>query len=97
VIDILILLLKPALLCVEAKQYKYLPLALIAWVVDVFLAHTTWVLIAGWPRQGEWTISHTLERLCVTPGIRQQLFIEIAKEINRVSYTGKHIQSVLKV
>lgn len=29
-IDLLIILLRPALLCVEAKQYRYAPIAIVA-------------------------------------------------------------------
>lgn len=94
-IDLLILFLRPALLCVEAKQYRYALHALVAWLVDLVIAHTTWAAMNGWPERGEWTVSHTLERLCATPGVRQQLFVEIAKEINRNSPTGRHIKAVV--
>lgn len=93
-IDLLIILLRPALLCVEAQQYRYAPFALLAWWVDVIIAHTTWALVAGWPKPSEWTISHTLERLCVTPGPDQLLYIAIARKINQVSPTGRHIKAV---
>ena len=95
-IDLLIILLRPALLCVEAKQYRYAPIAIIAWVIDMVLAHTTWALIAGWPKRGEWTISHTLERLCQDyQHDDHALFVQVAKKINRVSPTRDHIKAVL--
>lgn len=60
------------------------------------LAHTTWALVAGWPRKGEWTISHTLERLCQDHQHDDHaLFVQIAKKINRVSPTRDHIKAVL--
>lgn len=92
-----LILLRPALQAAEGGSRNPLHwLALIvAFLLDVIIAHTTWALVAGWPRKGEWTISHTLERLCKTQGKRQQLFIELSKEINRHSPTGKHIKAVL--
>lgn len=95
---LLCLLLKPALLGVgDPKRYWYLlPVTLLAWLVDIFIAHTTWPLIAGFPRKGEVTISHTLERLCKdTTRPDQALFIAIAKKINSVCPTGDHIRAVL--
>ena len=67
---------------------------LVALPLDVLVAHTTWALIAGWPKPTEWTISHTLERLCVTPGPDQSLYIAIARKINQVSPAGRHIKAV---
>lgn len=97
-IELLMLLLRPALLAVEGGSRNPLHwlAALVAALLDVAIAHTTWAALYGWPRRGEWTISQTLERLCVTPGERQQLFVEIAQEINRASPTGRHIMSVIK-
>lgn len=95
-IDLLILLLRPALQCTDAgsRHPKHVAAAVAAWLLDLVICNTTWKGIAG-PRQGsERTISDTLERLCITPGERQQLFIEIAKEINRKSPTGRHIKAV---
>lgn len=95
-IDLLIILLRPALLWESDKlRYWYLlPAALVAWLADMVAAHTTWALTAGWPERGEWTISHTLERLCVTTGPDQSLYIAIARKINRVSPSGRHIKSI---
>ena len=95
-IDILILLLKPALLWESDKlKYWYLtPVALVAWIADMIAAHTVWALTAGWPKRGEWTISHTLERLCdqwAHPDCL--LFIQISKKINRVAGHA-HIKAV---
>jgi len=97
VIDLLILLLRPTLKYTEGGDVRYLPIALIAWPLDILLAHTTWALITGgFPRKGEWTISHTLERLCVdwnNPDVH--LYRRIAQKINRISPTGAHIKAVL--
>lgn len=82
---LLVVLLRPALMCVDGNSTRpaHIAAALLALVVDVLGALTWWRLIAG-PRQGtEKTISDTLERLCVTPGVRQPFFVEIAKEISR--------------
>ena len=98
-IDLLIILLRPALLYVEDKATPWWRLdlalvAIVAWWVDVTIAHTTWRVMTGPLLTTEWTISHTLERLCVTPGPDQQLYIEIAKKINRESPSGNHIKAV---
>lgn len=82
---LLVVLLRPALMCVDGKSTKlrHVVAALLGWVVDVLGALTWWRLIAGPRHPGEKTISDTLERLCVTPGVRQPFFFEIAKEISR--------------
>lgn len=36
---------------------------LLVWLADMALAHTAWAYYYGFPQRGEWTISHTLERL----------------------------------
>lgn len=97
-IDLVLLLLPKALLCVEGKQYRYAGHAFVAWIVDMIVAHTTWRALGGAPQKGEWTISHTLERLCHpsnSANPRYQLYVEIALEINRHSPTGDHIKIVL--
>lgn len=88
-IDLLILLLKPALLWESNKlKYWYLtPVALVAFIADVVAAHTTWALIAGKPKKGEWTISKTLERL----QHEDAFYKELARKINTYSPTGLHI------
>ena len=95
-IDVLLALLRPTLLAVEGGSRNPLHwlAALIALPLDVIIAHTSWAAMYGWPRRGEWTISKTLERLCVTPSERQRLFVEIAREINRISPTGRHIKAI---
>ena len=100
-IDLLILLLKPALLCVDggSRRPHHIVAVLIAWPLDMLIAHTAWALIAGWPQRGEWTISQTLERLCspINAGHpRWRLFFEIAREINRASPNGNHIKIIQK-
>lgn len=96
-IDILIILLKPALLWEsDPKRYWYLtPLVLLAVIADIIAAHTAWRVIAGAPHRNEWTISHTLERLCVTSGDDQMFFIALARKINRLSPRGRHIKAVV--
>lgn len=95
-IDLLILLLRPALLCTEGGRWWLLPFAVLAWVVDVILAHTTWALVAGWPKRNEITISDTLERLCMSfDHPDHKLFVAVAKKINSISPTHSHIKAVL--
>lgn len=97
-IDLLILLLGPSLLWESnPARYWYLtPIVFVAWVVDMAIAHSSWAAVAGWPRKGEWTISHTLERLChdyQSPD--WEFFVQLAKKINRISPTKNHIKAVL--
>jgi len=95
--EILLLLLKPALICVSnPKKYWYLaPIAVTAWIVDVILCHTSWALLVGWPKDGEVTISDTLERLCFDFDHPQNLLcIQIALSINRIDPNHNHIKAV---
>ena len=96
-IDLLIILLIPALKAVEggSKNPLHWLAALVAWLVDMVIAHTTWALIAGFPKKGEWTVSHTLERLCLEPSQDLPLYLSIARKINSVSPTGRHIKAVI--
>lgn len=96
-IDLLILLLKPALLwSSNPRKYWYLtPLAFVALVADAIAAHTAWALIAGRPKQNEWTISHTLERLTLESGNDQMFYISLARKINRMAPGGRHIKAVV--
>jgi ammonia channel protein AmtB len=96
VIDLLIFLLRPALKCVEGGSRSPLNVlaALVAWVVDICILHTTWRLIAGPPQGSERTISDTLERLCKdSQNPDYELFRQLALKINRVA--GRpHIKAV---
>ena len=92
-IDLLLLLIKPALRYVDDKSTPWWRLDLAACAVagailDVLIAHTTWAGFAGFPQKGEWTISHTLERLC-NPANKDHpdysLFVEIGRKINLMS------------
>lgn len=98
-IDLLILLLRPAVACADnPKRYWYLaPIAILAWFVDIIIAHTTWALVAGWPKVGEVTVSHTLERLCHPSNRLHEdyaLMRQIALKINRAT-NSNHIKAVL--
>jgi len=55
---------------------------LFVWVADMVLAHTAWAYYFGWPKRGEWTISHTLERLYLDENYEAML---LAWAINHVS------------
>lgn len=95
-IDMLFLLLRPALLAIDWKSSNpvHVLAAILAAPLDVLIAHTTWAAAFGWPKRGEWTISHTLERLCKdTTHPDYELFVQIAKKINRIS--PNHIRAVL--
>lgn len=96
-IDILVLLLRPALLWEsDPKRFWYLtPVAAVAVIADIIAAHTAWAVLSGWPKYGEWTISHTLERLCRTTDADQMFYIQLARKINRLSPTGRHIKAVV--
>lgn len=94
-ITLFLLLLKPALRVVEGGEWRYFWAVLPAWLLDVLIAHSTWALVFGWPHRGEWTISDTLERLVRdTQHPRHALAVAIAREINAVSPTGKHIKAM---
>lgn len=93
-IFLFLLLLKPALECVEGGKWWHFWAVLPAYVLDLLIAHTTWALVFGWPKSYELTISHTLERLVRdTRHPRHALAVAIAREINAVSPTGKHIKA----
>lgn len=96
-IDLFLLLLRPALLAAEGGSWNPLHwlALLIAFPLDVLIAHTYWAALAGWPQRGEWTISHTLERLTVQPSDNQSLYVALAHTINRYSPSGAHIKSVV--
>ena len=91
-IDILIILLRPALLWEsDPKRYWWLtPVALVAWISDIIAAHTSWAVLAGFPKKGEWTISHTLERLVYT----DDFYTSLARKINSLSPNKSHIKGV---
>lgn len=95
-IDFLIIFLRPAVACADnPRKYWYLiPVAMLTWLVDVFIAHTTWALVAGFPKSGEITISNTLERLChPSNGMHEdyELFCQIGYKINRAT-NSNHIK-----
>jgi len=97
VIDLLIILLVPALRCTDAGSRNPLHIlaALIAWPLDLIIARTTFAAVAGrQPRAGERTVSDMLENLCNEPSHPDwMLFVQIAKKINRA--TGMpHIRAV---
>ena len=96
-IFLFLILLKPALQCVDGGKWWHFWAVLPAYLLDVFIAHTTWALVFGRPERGEWTISHTLERLVRdTQHPRHALAVALAREINAVSPSGKHIKAVPK-
>ena len=98
-IDLLILLLRPALQALEGgsrNPLHWLAL-LVAWPLDIVICRTTWVLVAGWPKRGDWMVSQTLTRLCHPLNAHHPnylLFVAIARKINRESPTGRHIPTV---
>jgi len=80
----------------ELGDKKYVLHAAVAYVLDVFVAHTTFAELAGMPRKGEWTISDMLERLCTDiDNPDWALFFSLARRINRASPTGKHIKAAV--
>ena len=94
-IFLLLLLIGPALKCIEGGNWRYCWAVLPAYLLDVLIAHTTWALVFGWPKPHEWTISHTLERIVKDQSHPCRLLaVEIAKQINAVSPTGNHIKGV---
>lgn len=88
-IDLLILLLVPALKCTDGGSRKpwHIAAAVVAYMLDLIIARTTFALVAGrGPRNGEHTVSQMLEHLSddeTHPD--RELFRQIALKINRVS------------
>ena len=92
---ILMLLLRRALLCVDggSREWDHVAAAVVAGAADVVAAHTTWPVLAGRPKAGEWTISHTLRRLCQDfQHPDYLLFVAMVRSINRASPTRMHIE-----
>ena len=97
-IDLLCLLLYPALLIERGGWWVvFAPVTVLALVVDCLANFTTLSIITGdgFPRKGEWTFSTRLERLCKDFGPDQQLYIQIAKKLNRIAPNHNHIKAVL--
>lgn len=93
---LLLLLLPGALRYTDGGERQFVLHAVFALVLDVIVAHTTFAVIAGWPRKGEWTVSQMLERLCVEfSHPDRMLFVGLARHINRISPTREHIKAVL--
>ncbi len=93
---LLLKLLPGALRYTDGGERRFVLLAAIVLVLDVIAAHTTFAVIAGRPRKGEWTVSQMLERLCVQwSHPDRMLFVALAQHINRISPTKDHIKAVL--
>jgi len=97
---VLVLLLRPALMAADAgsRHPWHMACVLVALVADLITAHTTWPLVAGWPKKREWTISDTLERLAAPANAlsrRYKYAVVLAHWINQRSPTGAHIKVVL--
>lgn len=92
---LLLLLLPGALKFTDGKDWRYIGHAAVAMALDVIVTHTTWAVIAGWPKRGEWTVSKCLERLCYEyDNPDRMLHIALARKINRLSPTHDHIKAV---
>jgi hypothetical protein len=94
---LLLVCLRPALLCLDnpARYWYYVPVLLVGFVADVWVAHTVFAQMAGQrPQRGEWTVSQMLERLCSDLDHPQRpLFVQLAIYINRAAGT-RHIEAV---
>lgn len=82
----------------QAKNWKSLvawpflvAYTLFVWIADMVMAHTLMVHKFGFPKRGEWTISHTLERLYREENYEAML---LAWAINNVS--PGHIKAAIK-
>jgi hypothetical protein len=96
VIFFFLLLLKPALRAAEGGSKNPLDwiALIIAFPLDVLIAHTTWAIFAGFPKKNEWTISHALERLIHEKNENQLFYQELSKYINRISPNHNHIKGL---
>ena len=95
-IFLFLLLLRPAFMCVEGGSRKphHVLAAVLAYLLDLFIAHTTWRLIAGPLQPGERTISDSLERLCNDVNNPDwALYYALSRRINRESPTKRHIKA----
>ena len=93
---LLLKLLPGALRYTDGDERRFILHAAIALVLDVIVAHTSFAVIAGWPKQGEWTVSQILERLCREFDHPDRLlFVALARHINRISPTRDHIKAIL--
>ena len=94
---ILIAVLRPALMAVDggSREPKHIAAAVVGFVVDLVTRYTLWLLFAGLPRRGEWTISDTLERLADplnAASWRYKPADQIGRWINKCSPTKNHIK-----
>jgi hypothetical protein len=99
VIDFLLRLAAPALRFADNpnRNYRRVHLVLYTLIVallDVLLAHTVWAWFFGFPQKGEWTISHTLERLIKTDAVDRLWLFGFAFRINEIS--PGHIKAICK-
>lgn len=69
------------------------PITILALLVDV-LANFTELSLAmwEWPHRGEWTFSTRLERLIREQGWRGDIARPVARILNFIAPSGKHIQ-----
>jgi len=91
-------LLPAALMCVDggSRKVKHVFAAFIAYWIDIYLARTFWAEFSGPLHPGERTISDSLERLCLDVNNPDwALYYSLARRINRVSPTGRHIKNAL--
>lgn len=90
-------LLKPALKAVDmgSRNPFHILAALIAWPLDVWHAHTSWPTLVGPLQAGEWTISQSLERMCLNENDpNHKMAWEMALKINSI-VPSPHIKAVL--
>jgi hypothetical protein len=68
------------------------PFVAVALVVDVLLNYTELALLTlDFPMQGEWTFSKRLSRLQHAPGARGEFAWYIARCLDSIAPSGKHI------
>ncbi len=88
------LLLRPALQCVDGGRRApgFLLAAAAGAVLDIIVARTTFVLIFGWPRWRELTVSHSLQRIVnEMEHPRLHWAVYISRGINESGPNKKHI------
>lgn len=88
------LLLWPALQCVDGGRRApgFLLAGVLGFVLDIIVARTTFVLLFGWPRWRELTVSHSLQRIVnEMKHPRLHWAVYISEGINEVGPNKKHI------
>jgi hypothetical protein len=68
------------------------PVTILAFLVDVFANYTSLCMLGGWPKKGEYTFTSKLFRMMQESGLDQELYVQLALKLNRISFPVVHIK-----